>query len=105
MFPYTRFVKISPSQSTQIAQQARQVLVACEKTPTDAVPIDYDPLNPFDLCSVTFTPIYRGNPFVEDPFTGARFQPECKGQVSPVGDLSRIGGDASGLVCSQVQIR
>ncbi len=48
---------------------------------------------------------HRGNSFVEDPYTGARFQPECKGQVSPVGDLARIGADASGLVCSQVQIR
>ena len=43
-----------------MAQQARQVLAACEKTPTDAVTLDYDPRNPFDVCSVTFTPIYRG---------------------------------------------
>lgn len=43
-----------------MAQQARQVLAACEKTPTDVVVLDYDPRNPFDVCSITFTPIYRG---------------------------------------------
>lgn len=36
--------------------------------------------------------------FVEDPYTKARFQPECEGQVSPVGDVARIGLEASGLV-------
>lgn len=35
---------------------------------------------------------------MEDPYTKARFQPECEGQVSPVGDLARIGMEASGLV-------
>ena len=43
-----------------MAQQARQVLAACEKSPSDALKLDYDPRNPFDVCSVTFTPIYRG---------------------------------------------
>jgi hypothetical protein len=43
----------------QMALQARQVLAACEKTPTDEVPVNYDPRNPFDICCVTFTPIYR----------------------------------------------
>ncbi len=40
-------------------EQARTVLAACEKSPTDAVKINYDPRNPFDLCSLTFTPIYK----------------------------------------------
>lgn len=43
----------------QMVQQARQILAACEKTPTDAVQLNYDPRNPFDLCTITFTPIYR----------------------------------------------
>ena len=88
-----------------MAAQARQVLSACERDPSEAVPLAYDPRNPFDLCSLTFTPIYRGNKFVEDPYTKARFQPECEGQLSPVGEVSRIGLDASGLVCSATQVR
>ena len=45
----------------QLAAQARQVLAACEKTPSDALQLQYDARNPFDICSITFTPIYRGN--------------------------------------------
>ncbi|KAK9847289.1 hypothetical protein WJX84_005223 [Apatococcus fuscideae] len=88
-----------------LGQKARQVLQACERTPTDALDINYDPRNPFDLCSLTFTPIYRGNPYVECPFSGARFQPSCKGKVSPVGDIAKIGMDASGLACLPGQSR
>ena len=43
----------------QFTQQAHQILGVCEKTPTDATPLNYDARNPFDLCSITFTPIYR----------------------------------------------
>lgn len=42
---------------------------------------------------------------MEDPYTKARFQPECEGRISPVGDLAKIGLDASGLLCSMTQIR
>ena len=45
----------------------------------------------------------RGNRYVEDPYTKARFQPECEGKLSPVGELSRIGASASGLFCSPTQ--
>lgn len=48
----------------QIATQARQVLTTCEQRATDKVQLEYDPRNPFDICSLTFTPIYRqGSPF------------------------------------------
>ncbi len=50
----------------------RQVLAACERSPADAVELNYDPRNPFDICSLTFTPIYRGNQYAEDPYTKAR---------------------------------
>lgn len=89
----------------KIAAQAQQVLAACEKTPVDSVKINYDPRNPFDLCPVTFTPIYRGSKYVEDHYTGARFQPECEGSLSPLGDFVRIGADASGLLVSSTQVR
>ncbi|MEW5314346.1 MAG: hypothetical protein WDW38_005854 [Sanguina aurantia] len=98
-----RLLELNPG--PKIAAQAQQVLSACEKTPTDSVKINYDPRNPFDLCPVTFTPIYRGSKFVEDHYTGARFQPECEGALSPLGDFVRIGADASGLLVSSTQVR
>ncbi|KAF6256969.1 COPI alpha subunit C-terminus-domain-containing protein [Scenedesmus sp. NREL 46B-D3] len=89
-----RLLELNPGQ--KMALQARQVLAACEKTPTDEVPVNYDPRNPFDICCITFTPIYRGSKYVEDRYTGARFQPQCAGQVSPLGDIVQIGADARG---------
>lgn len=89
----------------KVVAQARQVLAACEQQQQQEggeanaiADLDYDERNPFDLCSVTWTPIYRGSPFAEDPFSGARFQPACEGQVSPVGGVSRIGAQATGMV-------
>ena len=98
-----RLLELNPDE--KMAGQARQVLAACEKNPVDDVQLNYDPRNPFDLCSLTFTPIYRGNKFVEDPYTKARFQPECTGQICPVGEVSRIGAEASGLVNCVAQLR
>lgn len=80
-------------------------LAQCEKSPQDAIEINYDPRNPFDVCSLTFTPIFRGSKYVECPYTGARFVPECEGQICPLGNLTKIGADASGLMCSRAQIR
>ena len=56
IFEWARFASVC---GAQMAQQARQVLAACERTPTDAVQVNYDPRNPFDICPLTFTPIYR----------------------------------------------
>lgn len=91
-----RLLELQPDEKT--ATQARQVLTACEKSPTDAEQLNYDPRNPFDICSLTMTPIYRGNKFIEDPYTKARFQLECMGKISPIGEISQIGLEASGLV-------
>lgn len=56
----------------QIQTLAKQVLSGCEQKGTDKLQLDYDPRNPFDICSLTFTPIYRGNSYAEDPYTKAR---------------------------------
>ena len=87
----------------KIGAQARQVAAACDKgdgaPPVDATPdLAYDARNPFDLCAGSLTPIYRGAPFVEDPYTGARFVPAWEGRVSPVGGIAKVGGEGSGLV-------
>lgn len=98
-----RLLELNPGQKT--AENARRVLSQCENNPTDEVQIQYNAKNPFDICCLTFTPIYRGSKYVECPYTGARFQPECKGRICPLGDIALIGADASGLVCSPTQIR
>ena len=49
------------------------MLQLCEARGADRVPLEYDARNPFDICSLTFTPIYRGNQYAEDPYTKARW--------------------------------
>lgn len=36
---------------------------------------------------------------------GARFQPQCEGEISPVGEIVKVGADASGLLVSPTQVR
>ena len=56
-------------------------------------------------CLIVWHSRCRGNKFVECPYTGARFQPQCTGELSPVGNVAKIGADVSGLMCSPVQVR
>lgn len=54
-----RLLDLAPS--LEVAQQTRKILQACESvTPNeDSHALSYDPLNPFDICAATYTPIYR----------------------------------------------
>ncbi|XP_069119880.1 coatomer subunit alpha-like isoform X1 [Argopecten irradians] len=89
----------------EIATQTRKMLAACEKTPTDAHELKYDQHNPFDICSASFTPIYRGKPVVKCPFSGACYHPDYKGQVCRVTQVTEIGKDCIGLRISPIQFR
>jgi coatomer protein complex subunit alpha (xenin) len=70
---------------------------ASDRNPKDAVEIDYDHFSKFDICAKSLTPIYQGQPQVEDPYTGARYKPEYKGQLCSVSQITEIGRAASGL--------
>lgn len=98
-----RLLELNPTAA--VVTKARQVLAHGDRTPQDEIPLDYDPRNPFVVCGLTFTPIYRGNREVSCPYCTARFKPEAGGQVCAVCDLSVVGADASGLLCSATQIR
>ncbi|GAA5874214.1 hypothetical protein JCM3774_006766, partial [Rhodotorula dairenensis] len=80
-----------------VAQQANTVLATANRFPRDAVEIDYDVHQPFDVCPASLTPIYANANAVEDPFTGARYHPQFAGQVCRVSRVSEIGKGASGL--------
>ncbi|KAJ7522181.1 hypothetical protein O6H91_19G086400 [Diphasiastrum complanatum] len=89
----------------QVATKARQVLQACERNPHDEHHLNYDPRNPFVVCGATYTPIYKGSKDVACPYCTAKFVPESAGELCPVCDLATVGADASGLLCSNTQIR
>ncbi|KAJ8423116.1 hypothetical protein Cgig2_027330 [Carnegiea gigantea] len=99
-----RLLETNPTNEQQ-AKLARQVIQAAEKNMTDAVELSYDFRNPFVVCGATYVPIYRGQKDVSCPYCSARYLPSQEGQICNVCELTVIGADASGLLCSPSQIR
>jgi len=99
-----RLLETNPTVENQ-AKTARQVLAAAERNMTDALQLNYDFRNPFVICGATYVPIYRGQKDVSCPYCTSRFVPTQEGQLCSVCELSVVGADASGLLCSPSQIR
>ena len=92
-----RLLELNPP--VKVAQQAKQVLQACERAPKDEIELNYDARNPFVICSSTFVPIYKGTKNETCPTCGAPFCVEQAGSVCGVCNLGKVGQDATGLVC------
>ncbi|RCV25117.1 hypothetical protein SETIT_5G140600v2 [Setaria italica] len=86
------------------AKKARQVVQACGDR-KDGRQLNYDFRNPFVVCGATFVPIYRGQKDVSCPYCGSRFMPSVEGELCSICELSVVGADASGLLCSPTQSR
>jgi coatomer protein complex subunit alpha (xenin) len=99
-----RLLETNPTIENQ-AKTARQVLAAAERNMTDATQLNYDFRNPFVTCGATYVPIYRGQKDVACPYCSSRFVPSQEGQLCTVCDISVVGADASGLLCSPSQVR
>ncbi|KAK5673935.1 hypothetical protein LTS10_013289 [Elasticomyces elasticus] len=52
-----------------------------ERSPSDALDIDFDPFTEFDLCGGSFTPIYAGDASSTCPFDGTKYLAKYKGTV------------------------
>jgi len=98
-----RLLELGPK--PEVATQTRKILQACDKNPTDAMKFDYDELNPFTVCSISHTPIYRGKAEEKCPFCQASYQPEFKGQLCKVCNVAEIGRPGSGMKISLSQTR
>ncbi|CAF1192527.1 unnamed protein product, partial [Adineta steineri] len=98
-----RLLELGPT--PEVAQQTRKVLSVCEKNPIDEQPMNYDQYNPFDICAASYVPIYRGNPVVKCPLSGAAYLPEYKGQLCRVTKATEIGKESLGLRISMSQFR
>jgi len=98
-----RLLELNPP--AKVAQQAKQVLQACERTPKDEVELKYDSRNPFVVCSATFEPIYRGTKDSACPMCGAKYVADQAGSICHVCNLGKIGADATGLMVSPSQQR
>lgn len=98
-----RLLELGPR--PEVAQQARKILQACEKTPTDEHQLLYDEHNPFNICGISYKPIYRGKPEEKCPLCGASYLPEQKGKLCQVCGVAEIGKDVLGLRISPLQFQ
>ncbi len=83
------------------------MLTRSEQEGRNAVKIDYDPATPFSICAGGLTPLYAGSgeAVVRSPYCGAAYAPRFKGTVCVVDNVSAVGTETLGLVCSSVQVR
>lgn len=94
-----RLLELNPS-SADFVTQARKVLKFAEQNPRNEQTIGYDERNPFVVCCLSFTPIYRGSPIAKCPYCLSSFQPAHAGKLCPTCQISKIGAEAPGLtVC------
>lgn len=98
-----RLLELGPR--PEVAQQARKILQACEKTLTDEHQLLYDEHNPFNICGISYKPIYRGKPEEKCSLCGASFLPEHKGKLCPVCGVAEIGKDVLGLRICPLQFQ
>ncbi|KAG8238041.1 hypothetical protein J437_LFUL017615 [Ladona fulva] len=98
-----RLLELGPR--LEVAQQARKILQACDKNPTDEHQLLYDEHNPFALCGQTYKPVYRGKPEEKCPLCGTSYMPNFKGTVCTVCSVAEVGLDCVGLRISSHHFR
>jgi len=96
-----RLLDLDPS--NEVATQARKVVKFAEQNNENAHALNYNERNPFVVCGISFTPIYKGSPSVTCPYCSASFLPAHRGKVCPTCQISQIGLDVQGLQLFNVQ--
>eukprot|EP01114_Cavostelium_apophysatum_P006979 TRINITY_DN1860_c0_g1_i1.p1 TRINITY_DN1860_c0_g1~~TRINITY_DN1860_c0_g1_i1.p1 ORF type:complete len:1253 (-),score=421.85 TRINITY_DN1860_c0_g1_i1:62-3820(-) len=90
-----RLLELEPS--GEVTAQARKVIMHAETNNENAHQLNYNDKNPFVICGLSFTPIYKGNPAITCPFCSASFLPAHKGKLCPTCQIAEIGKECSGL--------
>ena len=72
-----RLLELGPK--PEVAQQTRKILQACDKNPTEEHKLNYDEHNPFNICTVSFVPIYKGAECETAPLSGGQVLPAVQG--------------------------
>lgn len=79
------------------AEQAQKIKARADTIASDAIEIDFDPYAEFDICSASFTPIYKSTASVSEALVGAKYKAEYKNQVCRITEITSVGAPASGL--------
>ncbi|CZT14639.1 probable COP1-coatomer complex alpha chain of secretory pathway vesicles [Ramularia collo-cygni] len=88
---------IEKGTNAKFKETARKFKTAAERSPTDAVEIEYDTFGEFDICAASYTPIYAGEASTSCPFCAVKYKTKYKGTVCNVCEVSAIGAPSSGL--------
>jgi coatomer protein complex subunit alpha (xenin) len=91
----SRLLELSPK--PEIAQEAKKVIKFAETNNTDAHNLNYDERNPFVVCGISFTPIYKNRPSIECPYCHTHYLPAHAGKLCPACQLAEIGKDSAGI--------
>jgi len=83
--------------NAKFKETARKMKTIAERSPTDAIEVEYDTFGEFEICAASYTPIYAGEPSVSCPLTGVKYHTKYKGSVCPISQITAIGAPASGL--------
>lgn len=83
--------------NVKFKEQARKVKAAAERSPGDALEVEFDPFAEFDVCGASLTPIYAGEQSVSCPFDGTKYHTRFKGTVCKVCEVCAVGAAASGI--------
>jgi coatomer protein complex subunit alpha (xenin) len=98
-----RLLELNPR--PDFKDQALKVLKVCDENPKNEKPIDYDERNPFVVCGISLSPIYRGSPMLRCSYCSQPFLPEHAGKLCTVCCLGQVGFEAAGLKNSPAQFR
>jgi len=90
-----RLLELEPT--SEVATQARKVVKFAETNAENAYKLNYDERNPFIVCTLTFTPIYKGNASVQCPYCSAHFAPSQNNKLCGVCGIAQVGKQTSGL--------
>ncbi|KXT10334.1 hypothetical protein AC579_1033 [Pseudocercospora musae] len=83
--------------NAKFKETAKKMKAIAERSPTDAIEIEYDTFSEFDICAASYTPIHAGEASTSCPFDGSKYQPQYKGTVCKICEVSAIGAPSSGL--------
>ncbi|KAF2152639.1 Coatomer, alpha subunit [Myriangium duriaei CBS 260.36] len=83
--------------NAKFKEQARKVKAAAERSPGDALEVEFDPFAEFDVCAASLTPIYAGEQHVACPYCAVKYHTKYKGTVCKVCEVCAVGAAASGI--------
>ena len=89
----SEFLKIMSNGSR--AEQAMKIQAKSDSIATDAIRIDFDPFEEFEICAGDLVPLYSD--IVREKILGVAYGSRWKGKICNVTEISEIGATGSGL--------